>query len=79
MIRHYSQRKLKNSDSEQKIGLPLMPVWKLSPYEIAKFSGELIKVMTDAAESYVYQKTLSELRKDFQHELSKEPPSNHLN
>jgi hypothetical protein len=61
---------LKNPNPAQRLGISgLTSVWKLSPYEVAQFSGELIQVMASAAQNYIYEKSLAEIKKEFQREL----------
>jgi hypothetical protein len=68
--RHYRQLKLKNPNPSQRLNIsPLTSVWNLSPYEVAQFSGELIQVMTHAAQNYIYEKSLLGIKKEFQREL----------
>ena len=70
MNRHYRQARLKNIDPHQHLFLPPnQSVWQLSPYAVAQFSGELIQVMTRAAQNYIYEKSLSEIKKEFQRKL----------
>ena len=70
MNRHYRQIKLKNLNPSQRLNIPpLTSVWNLSPYEVAQFSGELIQVMAQAAQNYIYEKSLFEIKKEFQREL----------
>jgi hypothetical protein len=70
LIRHYRQTQLKNPHPNQRLFSPYInSVWQLSPYAVAQFSGELIKVMADAAQHYIYEKSLSEIKKEFQQKL----------
>ncbi|MGE5580972.1 MAG: hypothetical protein ACM3X9_00375 [Bacillota bacterium] len=70
MNRHYRQPKLKHPHPYQRLNTPAIPVvWKLSPYEVARFSGELLQVMGEAAQKYIYEKSLAEIKKDFQREI----------
>ena len=72
MIRHYNQIKLKNSNPAQRLNVPsTTSIWKLSPYEVAQFSGELIQVMANAAQHYIYEKSSSVIKKEFQQEILK--------
>jgi hypothetical protein len=51
--RHYFQKRLKNHNH-------LFPlVWDLPPYEVARFGGELSKVMLEAAKRYICEKSVS--------------------
>jgi len=68
--RHFPHHKLKNINPAGHLDRPLVTsVWKLSPYEIAQFSGELIQVMASAAQNYIYEKSLSEIKKEFEQKL----------
>jgi hypothetical protein len=70
LIRHYRQTKLKNTDPNQRFNYPsVASVWQLSPYEVSRFSGELLQVMANAAQLYIYEKSLSEIKKEFQRKL----------
>jgi hypothetical protein len=74
--RHYRQIKLKNPNPLQRLTIPpLTSVWNLSPYEVAQFSGELIQVMAHAAQNYIYEKSLFEIKKEFHRELENKNPS----
>jgi hypothetical protein len=71
MIRHYQYHQLKNIDPRWHFNPPVLhSIWELSPYEISKFSGELFQVMADAAQNYIYQKSLAAIRKEFQQRLT---------
>jgi hypothetical protein len=70
LIRHYNQMKLKNLNPAQRLDIPsVTSIWKLSPYEVARFSGELIQVMANAAQHYIYEKSSTEIKKEFQREM----------
>lgn len=56
MKRHYFQKRLKNHRGQFATLLP--SVWELPPYEIARFGGELSKVMLEAAERYISNKSV---------------------
>jgi hypothetical protein len=72
MLRHYPKKTLKNLTPTPKLTQKLNPVensvWELPPYVIAKFSGELVKVMSEAAEQYISERCFRELKKDFDQE-----------
>jgi hypothetical protein len=66
MRRHYSAKKLKPALYTQ-LRQAETVLWNQPPYLIAKLSGELTRVMIEAAQQYIYEKTLSELRRGFRH------------
>lgn len=75
MIRHYREKILKKVNTNQNFNFPTnQSIWLLPPYLIANFSGELIKVMADAAQQYIYQKSLAELKKIFSEEVHLKNP-----
>ncbi len=41
-------------------------LWKLPPYEIANFSGQLFKVMQTAIEEYLCQECLASAQENFE-------------
>jgi hypothetical protein len=70
LTRHFPHHKLKNINPAGRLGRPgVTSVWKLSPYEVAQFSGELVQVMVNAAQNYIYEKSLSEIKNEFQQKL----------
>jgi hypothetical protein len=56
MKRHYFQKRLKNHSAQ--LSPPLPSVWELSPFEVARFGGELTKVMLEAAQRYISEKSV---------------------
>jgi hypothetical protein len=54
--RHYLQKRLKNPSEPFATLLP--SVWNLPPYEVARFGGELSKVMLEAAQRYISEKSV---------------------
>ena len=77
MIRHYPHHQLKSSDPRWRFNPPVpTSVWHLSPYEISAFSGELFQVMSDAAQHYIYEKSLAAIRKEFQRKLTENQKQN---
>lgn len=74
MIRHFSKRKLKNPNLNRKLVLFQKQTfcedsfWQMPPYIIAKFGGELTQVMLNAAEQYIFEKSLAKQKKDFKKE-----------
>ncbi len=67
MTRKFVRKKLAPN---QRFASPTPDIWKLPPYVIARFGGELSQIMLKAAEEYIYQKCLTEIRKGFNQELS---------
>lgn len=65
MIRHFSKHKFKNALPGQRLVQPRNSVWKLPPYEIAFFSGQLMQVMMKAAQDYIAKRSLQELQQEF--------------
>ncbi len=77
MIRHFPHHQLKNTDPKWHFTPPaLHSIWRLSPYEISKFSGELFQVMADAAQNYIYQKSLAAIREEFQAKVTQNQNKN---
>jgi hypothetical protein len=56
MKRHYFKKHLKNPSNQFTTILP--SVWDLPSYEVARFGGELSKVMLEAAKHYISEKSL---------------------
>jgi hypothetical protein len=53
-MRHYFKNRLKNPNQRL---LPDLPsVWDLPPYEVARFGGELSKIILEAVQNYIIQK-----------------------
>ena len=52
-------------------------LWSLPPKTVAFFAGELSRVMLEAAEQYVYEKTLDRAAKNFHREAWRSSMGNH--
>lgn len=64
MLRHSAVKKLRTINPASLKN----EVWRLSPFAISRFSGELAQVMLNAANSYIYEKCLAEQKQDFLNE-----------
>jgi len=53
MLRHYFKNRLKNANGNLITSSP--SIWDLSPYEVARFGGELSKVMIEASQQYIFE------------------------
>lgn len=53
MLRHYLKNRLKNQKGN--LLTPTPSIWDLSPYEVARFGGELSKVMLEASKQYIFE------------------------
>lgn len=66
MKRHYQATKLKVRADRNETDFSTDSVFaSLSPYMISKISGELTRVMMEAAQQYLYERSLSELQRSF--------------
>ncbi|HOJ78383.1 MAG TPA: hypothetical protein PLZ08_06370 [Bacillota bacterium] len=65
MFKHYHKKRLINPNNQTPLSLTNSSVWELSPYQIAKFGGELAQVMLEALEQHIYQKCLSRQQQIF--------------
>lgn len=65
MNRHFKKTKLFNRSL-----FPILPhdksIWDLSPLAVAQFGGELTRVMLEAAEQYIIEKSLLNQKKVFE-------------
>lgn len=59
----------KRPGPNQKIASTTPDIWKLPPYVIARFGGELTQIMLNAAQEYIVAKCLSQIRHNFSKEL----------
>lgn len=55
---------------KQKMASPTPDIWQMPPYIIARFGGELTQVMLEAAQKYITEKCLTEIRKSFNKEIT---------
>jgi len=62
----------KKLGSNQKIASITPDIWKLPPYVVARFGGELTQIMLKAAQDYIVEKCLTEVRHSFNKELTVE-------
>lgn len=60
----------KKISPNQKIASITPDIWKLPPYVVARFGGELTKIMLKAAQEYIIEKCLTEVRHSFNKELT---------
>jgi hypothetical protein len=68
MLRHFGKKRLKAPDNIRLF--PASPsIWDLPPYEIARFGGELSKVMLRSVEQFISEKSLTKQKKIFQSHL----------
>gem|GEM_PF-711158 len=65
--RHYVKAKLFNH-SGRPIDIFPESVWNLPPYVIARFGGELTRVMVSAAQQYISQQCLNKQQQIFERE-----------
>jgi hypothetical protein len=75
MLRHFERKRLKPPNH-----LTLFPsspsIWDLPPYEIARFGGELSKVILHSVEQFIFEKSYARQKMIFQSHLStKKDPS----
>lgn len=74
MLRNYQFGPLKHPTPEKIASLAIRApyssrsIWSLPPKTVAHFAGELSKVMLEAVEQYVFEKTLDAAVKNFQRE-----------
>lgn len=64
MFKHYHKKRLINLN-QSSLRLIHSSVWELSPYQIAKFGGELAQVMLKALEQHIYEKCHSRQQQIF--------------
>lgn len=57
---------------KQRLASPTPDIWQLSPYLVGRFGGELALVMLEAAQNYIAEKCLTEIRKGFNKEINTE-------
>ena len=67
MTRKFVRKKLAPN---QRFASPTPDIWKLPPYVVARFGGELSQIMLEAAQEYIYQKCLTEIGKGFKEEIN---------
>jgi hypothetical protein len=72
MQRHYIKKRLKNQGNGFTTLLP--SVWTLSPYEVARFGGELSQVMLEAAQRYITEKSLFKQKTLFEQTIFQDKP-----
>lgn len=60
----------KKTVSNQRLASPTPNIWRMPPYIVARFGGELTQIMLEAAQEYIYEKCLSEARKVFNEEIT---------
>lgn len=67
MNRHYAKTKLFNPSTRRLAAMADFgqSLWELPPYVIARFGGELSKVMLEAAQDYIYLRCLEQQRQTF--------------
>jgi hypothetical protein len=74
MLRHFAKKRLKIPNNMH-LYPPSPSIWDLPPYEVARFGGELSKVMLKSLEQYIFEKSYAKQRKIFQKLiLSKKAP-----
>lgn len=56
----------------QKLASVTPEVWKLPPYVVARFGGELSQIMIEAAKEYIAEKCLAEINQSFNKEIAYE-------
>lgn len=49
---------------------PTPDIWQMPPYIVARFGGELTQVMLEAAQEYITEKCLTEIRTSFNKEIT---------
>ncbi|MGE5604946.1 MAG: hypothetical protein ACM3YE_04555 [Bacteroidota bacterium] len=54
----------------QRLASPALDIWQMPPYIVARFGGELTQVMLEAAQKYITEKCITEIRKDFNKEIT---------
>lgn len=62
----------KKAGPNQKIASITPDIWKLPPYVVARFGGELTQIMLNAAQEYIVEKCLTQVRYSFKKELTVE-------
>lgn len=62
----------KKSGPNQKIASITPDIWKLPPYVVARFGGELTQIMLNAAQEYIVEKCLTQVHHSFNKELTVE-------
>jgi len=67
MVRHYLKNRLK-SESGNLLLSPTPSIWDLSPYEVARFGGELSKVMIEASKQYIFEQCYLRQKNQFENE-----------
>lgn len=55
--------------SKQKFALPTPDIWRMPPYIVARFGGELSQIMLNAAENYIVEKCLSIVHQEFNEQI----------
>jgi hypothetical protein len=74
MLRHFGKKRLK-AHNNLGIAPPSPSIWDLSPYEIARFGGELSKVILHSVEQFILEKSYAKQKKIFQsHIFTKKAP-----
>ncbi|HEY8464679.1 MAG TPA: hypothetical protein VIM29_11830 [Bacillota bacterium] len=66
MIRHYLKNRLRSANGPLLTTVPTL--WDLPPYQIARFGGELSKVMIEAAIQYIFEQSYLRQRISFETE-----------
>ncbi len=56
----------------QKLASLTPDIWKLPPYVVARFGGELTHIMLEAAKEYIAEKCLAEIHQSFNKEITGE-------
>ena len=56
----------------QKLASITPDIWKMPPFIVARFGGELTQIMLEAAQEYITKKCVSEIHKDFNKEITTE-------
>lgn len=75
MHRHYQKNKLFNRSTSHLLS-DEPSIWSMGPYFLARFGGELSRVMLTAAEQYIFEKSLAFQRQSFEKAaFSKSSPS----
>ncbi|TCL58295.1 hypothetical protein EDC14_104331 [Hydrogenispora ethanolica] len=65
MKRHYAAKKMRFSLGRDQMHRYESELWNLPPYFLGKLGGELSRVMLEAAQSYIFQKSLEESHRSF--------------
>ncbi len=62
----------KKLNPNQKLASLTPDIWRMPPYIVARFGGELTQVMIEAAQEYIAEKCLVKVHQDFNKEIISE-------